>query len=221
MENVTEVINECVINVAEKFVNDPFKYFDEGDLHFELQEQFKKKYPSGPYYAHREYPLPVENFEFGKGKEKKSKTAWIDIVVTNLGDTVSEKPLLGIEMFLGNFNDEGLIAIGSRKYFLTNSHFTDKDALEHLKDDYWRLKKKTPNKYLLVYFLTHVFTRKTSGRRMERISRISKITDALRSYTKIDQNRLVIIETIYDDGIETNRQELGLPTLKSNIPTHI
>ena len=219
MDNLTEFINQCVSNVAGKFINDPFKYFAERDLHFELQEQFKEKYPSGPYYIHREYPVLVENFEFGKGEVKPRKNAMIDIVVTS-DNAKKEKPLLGIEMFLGKFNDEGLITVGGRTYFLTKSNLTDKKALGHLKDDYWKLNRITPDKYLLVYFITHVF--KTRSRRSERIERISKITKALQSYTEVNQDRLIIIEVIYENGIKTNRQELSLPKLKSNISlTHV
>lgn len=218
MDNLAEFINQCVNNIAGKFTDDPFKYFNEKDLHFELQEQFKMKYPSGPYYIHREYPVPVKDFEYGKGKEKRRKTAAIDIVATSFDNSMSETPLFGVEMFLGKFNDEGLITVGPREYFLTKSNLTAEKAREHLEDDYWKLKRTTPSSYLLVYFLTHVFTGRTPGRRRERISRISWITDALRSHTEVDQNRLVIIETIYENGVKTNRQELGIPTLKSNIP---
>lgn len=217
MDNLTDSIKQCIINVEEKFINDPFKYFAEKDLHFELQEQFKNKYPNGPYYIHREYPVVVKNFEFGKGKMKQSKSAYIDIVVTSLENAISEKPLLGIEMFLGKFNDNGLINIGSRRYFLTQSNLTYEYALEHLQKDYWKLNRIIPNNYFFVYFLTHVFTRETVGHRRERIKRISQITDALRNYTEISQERLIIIETIYENGIQTNRQELGLPKL--NITT--
>lgn len=213
MNSLTNSIKQCIINVAEKFINDPFKYFSEKDLHFELQEQFKNKYPNGPYHIHREYPVLVKNFEFGEGKMKRNKSAHIDIVVTSLENAISEKPLLGIEMFWGKFNDKGLINIGSRGYFLTQSALTYEYALEHLHKDYWKLKRITPNNYFFVYFLTHVFTRETPGCRRERIKRISQITDALRNYTEINQERLIIIETIYENGIQTNRRELGLPKL--------
>ena len=210
MNNLENILMKCIKITANKFINDPFKYFAERDLHFELQEQLKETYPNGPYYIHPEYPVLVENYEFGKGKMKPRKTASIDMVITKLNDDLYEKPLIGIEMLLGKFNDGGLINIGPRSYYLTKSNLTDTEALEHLKGDWWKLSRTTPDNYYLLYFLTHVFTRDTEGRRRERIERISRITNTLRSYSAIDQKRLIIVEVIYERGMRTSREELGL-----------
>jgi len=216
MENLTEFINQCIRDVADKFIKDPFKYFAEPDLHFEFQEHFKAKYQNGPYFIHREYPVIVENFEFGKGTRKPNKDARIDIVITNLDDEKKERPLLGIEMYLGKFNDEGLISLGERTYFIPRSSFSDKKILKHLERDYWKLSRITPNRYFLVYFITHVFN--TRKRLRRRIERISEITTALQSYPEVSKDRLIIIEAIYENGLPRSRKELNLPELMSNLP---
>ncbi len=206
---IFDTMKQCIYEIECCFIKDPFKYFNEKDIHFKLQECLKKKNPKGPIHIRREYPVQVKGDEYGDGQEKKNKTAYIDLAITMLNGN-QEEPIFGLEMFLGKFIDEGLMNLNSREYFLNRSTQQAKTAVKHLEKDLWKLKKAVPNKYFLLYFIVHSFYRKTSGYRNERIKRISEITNKLRKNKNIDQNRLVIIEVIFEKGERTNRIDLGL-----------
>ena len=210
---ILDIMKQCICVIESSFIKDPFKYFNEKDIHFTLQKCLKEKYPKGPIHIHREYPVKVEGDEYGEGQEKQYRTAYIDLAITKLNGN-HEKPIFGIEVYLGKFIDEGLINLDTREYVLNRSSEQAHTAVKHLKKDAWKLKKAVPNNYFLLYFIIHSFFRKTSGRRNERIKRISEITNELRSNKKIDQNRLVIIEVLFEKGERTNRIDLGLDEIR-------
>lgn len=215
MEKIFDLINKCACQIERNFIEDSFKYFNEKDLHFTFQEYWKKTCPKGPFHIHREYPVLVKGTEFGNGQQKENRNAFIDIVITEINkNNGAEKPIFGIEMFLGKFIDECIIENNSREYVCTNSNLTAEAAMEHLNGDIYKLKKTTPDNYFLLYFIVHSFSISTSGRRRERIVRISQITEMLRSNSNLDQNRLVIIEVLFENGIKTNRKNLELCEIK-------
>ena len=215
MEQIINLIKQCACEIEGSFIEDPFKYFNEKDLHFAFQECWKKSCPKGPFHIHREYPVLVEAGEFGAGQKKEYKNGYIDIVITNLNEENKEKPIFGIEMFLGKYIDEGVIEINSREYIYTKSNINSDIALQHLDQDVYKLQKAMQDNYFLFYFIIHLFSRETSGRRNERIQRISQITDELRNYSNVDKDRLVIIEILFENGMRTNREELGLREIES------
>lgn len=209
-QKIFDLIKQCAYQIERNFVEDSFKYFNEKDLHFTFQEYWKMICPKGPFHIHREYPVLITGAEFGNDHQKENKNAYIDIAITEFNDEKMEKPIFGIEMFLGKYIDDGIIKINSREYVYTKSNLTAEEAASHLNDDIYKLKKTTPNDYFLLYFIVHSFFRRTSGRRNKRIIRISQITDLLRNNVNVAQNRLVIIEVLFENGIRTDRKKLGL-----------
>lgn len=218
-EHAEELVRQCINELARIFQENPFQFSDEKDLHLRFIELFGAKHSAQEFVLHREYGVMVHDAEYGRGRAKPNRNAYIDIVLTGTDPARSQVPVLGIEMDLAKGHDCGELRVGDQCYILPKSIVSPQHVIQHLKDDTWKIRKVTPNSYFLIQFISHSFSNRSgTGRQGERAKRISEITDPLREFPGIDQDRFTIVESLFLNGKPTTRRALNLPELKSNIP---
>lgn len=212
-----DLVRQCIHDLARIFQENPFQFSSEKHLHRTFAELFRSKDPESEFDLQIEYPVPVSGTEYGRGRVMRNRDAHIDITFTQHGAT--QPVLLGIEMGWGKGHDEGQVQIGDHSYAIPESSISPQEAMGHLERDVWKLCKETPNNYLLVYFFSHSFNERAGvGRLARRAKKIKEVTDLLRSYKGVDQDRLIFVESLFLNGKATSRHALNLPELDSNLP---
>lgn len=149
-------IKTVLKSLQKEFEDNPYKFFNEKDLHFRFMELWYSKYSQKLHGLDiiREYALPLET-----GRRKKVRRH-IDFLIEN-GETK-----IGLEFFLGKFlicnkeSEEQYFDIFHgdlpRKYCVKKSYFSFKSFKEHVKGDLRKLGRlKLKRRIIVCFFVTN------------------------------------------------------------------